>query len=68
MGLSDGSPVLTLGRPFPQTHLKGKMPLCEPVSFAIAKSHVMIGANFQISIGKVKGICGSLAADVRPIT
>lgn len=68
MGLSDGSPVLTLGRPFPQIHLKGKNALCEPVSFIIAKPHAMNGANFQISIGKVKGICGSLAADVRPVT
>lgn len=67
MGLSDGSPVPTLWRPFPQIHLKGKNALCEPESFIIAKSHAMIGANFWISIGKVKGICGSLAADVRPI-
>lgn len=44
------------------------MPLGELVSFAIAKLHVMIGANFLIFIGKVKGICGSLSADVRPIT
>lgn len=47
------------------------MPLGEPVSFAITKSYVsyvMIGANFQVFIGKVKGIRGSLAADVRSTT
>ena len=44
------------------------MPLCEPVSFATAKSCLTIGANFQIFIGKVKGIYGSLAADGRPVT
>lgn len=44
------------------------MPSGEPVSFAITKSYVMIGANFQVFIGKVKGICRSLAADVRPTT
>lgn len=60
-----------LGRPFPQVQREEKnLASCEPVSFAVAESHVMTGADFQISTGKVQGICGSLTADVacRPVT
>lgn len=65
MGLSDWSPVPDSREAFPtNSSQRAKCPLREPASSAIAESHVLIGADFQISIGRIQGIWGSFAADV----
>lgn len=62
VALGGRSPAPKPGEAFPTVPLRRGVPSRGPASSALAESRVTIRADFQISIGSVRGVCGSLGA------